>query len=67
MLSKYKIRIIKKYDLELDGKSEQDVREQVDYVVKHPNILEMSDIRKSTKIKIKKNRERSIYNNERNN
>ena len=29
MLSRYKVRLIKKYDFDLDGKSEKDIKEQV--------------------------------------
>lgn len=64
MLNKYKIRIIKRYDFELDGTSEQNIREQVDYIMTQTKILDMPYVRKSTKMKIKKNRERSCYNNE---
>lgn len=67
MLNRYKIRVIKKYDFELDGKSEQDIKEQVDYIMTQTKILDLPEVRKSTRIKIKKNHERRYAEDEANN
>lgn len=64
MSERYKIRIIKKYDFELDGISDKDIKEQVDYILTHTKILDLPEIRKNIKIKIKKNHERKISNEE---
>lgn len=49
MLSRYKVRLIKKYDFDLDGKSEKDIKEQVDYIMNHTKILEMPYVKKEFK------------------
>lgn len=67
MLNRYKIRVIKKYDFELDGKSERDIKEQVDYIMTQTRILDLPEVRKSTRIKIKKNHERRYLEDEANN
>lgn len=67
MLSRYKVRLIKKYDFDLDGKSEKDIKEQVDYIMNHTKILEMPYVKKRIQIKIKKIYERRNYNYEKNN
>lgn len=67
MLNRYKIRVIKKYDFELDGKSEKDIKEQVDYIMTQTKILDLPEVRKSTRIKIKKNHERRYLEDEANN
>lgn len=53
-MNRYKVTIIKKYDFELDGYSESDVRNQVDYILKNTIILDLPYTRKRTIIKIKK-------------
>lgn len=53
-MKRYKITIIKKYDFELDGYSESDIRNQVDYILKNTVILDLPYTRKRTIIKIKK-------------
>ncbi len=66
MLNRYKVRVIKKYDFELDGKSEKDIQEQVAYIMTQTKILDLPEVRKTTRIKVKKNHERSNYNEENN-
>ena len=53
-MNRYKVTIIKKYDFELDGYSESDVRNQVDYILKNTIILDLPYTRKRTIVKIKK-------------
>ena len=67
MLNRYKVRVIKKYDFELDGKTEQDIKEQVEYIMTQTKILDLPEVRKSTRIKIKKNHERRYLEDETNN
>lgn len=67
MLNKYKIKVIKKYDFELDGKSEKDIQTQVEYIMNKTNILDLPEIKKSTKIKIKRSYERNEHKNEKHN
>ena len=64
MLNRYKVRVIKKYDFELDGKTEQDIKEQVEYIMTQTKILDLPEVRKSTRIKIKKNHERRYLEDE---
>ena len=49
MLSRYKVRLIKKYDFDLDGKSEKDIKEQVDYIKNHTKIIEKQYVKKEFK------------------
>lgn len=53
-MNRYKITVIKKYEFELDGYSESDVRNQVDYILKNTIILDLPYTKKRTTIKIKK-------------
>ncbi len=62
MLNRYKVKLIKKYDFELDGTSEQDIREQVNYIIQETQILKLPEVRKNIKIKIKKIYERKEEN-----
>ncbi len=64
MLNRYKVRVIKKYDFELDGKSEKDIQEQVAYIMTQTKILDLPDVRKTTRIKIKKIHKKEINNEE---
>lgn len=54
MLDKYKVRIVKRYDFELDGKDEGIVLEQVAYFLSKPNILNKPYIKKNLRINVKK-------------
>lgn len=64
MLNRYRIKLIKKYDFDLDGTSEQDIREQVKYISEKTEILKLPEVRKNIKIKIKKIHERRDVNEE---
>ncbi len=63
-LNRYKVRLIKKYDFDLDGRSENDIREQVDYIMTQTKILEIPDVRKTIRVKIKKIHKKEINNEE---
>ena len=52
MLNRYRIRLTKKYDFELDGRNEQDIVYQVSYLMNQTKILDMPFVRKITKILI---------------
>lgn len=65
-LNRYKVRLIKRYDFELDGTTEQSIREQVDYIMTQTQILDMPYVRKTVRVKVKKTHERG-NNNEENN
>lgn len=58
MLNRYRVRLTKKYDFNLDGTSEQDVREQVNYISEETQILKLPEVRKNIKMRIKKIHER---------
>ena len=66
MSNKYKIRIIKKYGFELEGKSQQDIQEQINYIMSKTKILDMPYVRKTIRTKIKKAHERSCDKSEKN-
>ena len=50
----YKVIIIKKYELELDGTSKKDIFEQVEYILSKPNILELPEVKKKQNLIIKR-------------
>ena len=54
-LKRYKIRLIKKYEFELDGISEDDVKRQVCYIMERNDLLNLPYIKKNITIKIKEN------------
>lgn len=58
MLNRYRVRLTKKYDFDLDGTSEQDIREQVIYISDETQILKLPEVRKNIKMRIKKIHER---------
>lgn len=64
MLNRYRVRLIKKYDFDLVGRSEQDLIEQVSYIMTQTKILDIPYVRKSIKIKVKKIHERSNLEND---
>ncbi len=67
MLEKYKIRIIKTWDLELDGKSKEEVEQQMLYMMNQTKKLDLPEVKKRLRWKIKKNHERRDVENETNN
>ncbi len=66
MLNRYRIKLIKKYVFDLDGTSEQDIREQVKYISEKTDILKLPEVRKNIKMKIKKMHERRGVDEEHN-
>lgn len=64
-MDRYKVKLVKKYVFDLDGKNKSDIREQVDYIMTQSKILEMPYVDKTIKINIKKNKRGK--NNETNN
>ena len=54
-LKRYKIRLIKKYEFELDGISEDDVKRQVCYIMGRNDLLNLPYIKKNITMKIKEN------------
>lgn len=52
-MKRYRIKLIKYYTFDLDDKSKEGVKEQIDYILTETNLLEMPYIKKDVKIKIK--------------
>ena len=67
MLERYKIRVIKTWDFELDGKSKENIEEQLKYIVTQTKILDLPEVKKRLRWKIKKVKERNRKNYEENN
>ncbi len=67
MLERYKIRVIKTWDFELDGKSKENIEEQLKYIVTQTKILDLPEVKKRLRWKIKKVNERNRKNYEENN
>lgn len=67
MLERYKIRVIKTWDFELDGKSKENIEEQLKYIVTQTKILDLPEVKKRLRWKIKKVNERNRMNYEENN
>ena len=55
-MDRYKVKLVKKYVFDLDGKNKYDIREQVDYIMTQSRILEMPYVDKTIKSNIKKNK-----------
>jgi len=53
MLNKYKVKLVKKYIFVLDGVSEKNVREQVDYIKNREDLLRLPDVEKTVCINVK--------------
>lgn len=66
MLNRYRIKLIKKYVFDLDGTSEQNIREQVKYISEKTDILKLPEVRKNIKMKVKKIHERRDIDEEHN-
>ena len=67
MLERYKIRVIKTWDFELDGKSKENIEEQLKYIVTQTKILDLPEVKKRLRWKIKKVNERNRKSYEENN
>ncbi len=53
-MNKYKIKFIVKYTFELDGRSKEDIKEQVDYISHQTKILDMPFVKKRETLNIRK-------------
>lgn len=65
-MNRYKIRIIKTWDFELDGKSKEDVEQQMLYIMNKTKILNLPEVKKRLRWKIKQIKERKLDNEENN-
>ena len=53
MLNRYKIKLIKQYDFTLDGKSKNDMESQVKALANETQILEIPEVKRKVKYKIR--------------
>lgn len=53
-MKRYRVKLIRKYKFDLDGISKNSIREQVDYIITRPELLEKDYVIRKNKIKIKK-------------
>ena len=54
MLNRYKVRIIKTWDFELDGKDRLDIERQCMYIMNYTKILDLPEVKKRLRFKVKK-------------
>ena len=54
MLKRYRVKLVKKYNFDLDGVSEEDIIEQVNYIMTQTHLLDMPYVDKIVKLKIRK-------------
>ena len=66
MLNRYKIKFIKQYDFALDGKSKNDMESQVKALVNETQILEIPEVKRKVKYKIRQIKERNTKNGQNN-
>lgn len=52
-MKRYRVKLIRKYKFDLDGISKNSIREQVDYILTRPELLEKDYVKKSFILKIK--------------
>ena len=64
MLNRYKVKIIKTWDFELDGKNRLDIERQCMYIMNKTKILDLPEVKKKIRFKIKRIKERNIYDEE---
>lgn len=64
MLNRYKVKIIKTWDFELDGKDRLDIERQCMYIMNKTKILDLPEVKKKIRFKIKRIKERNIYDEE---
>ena len=65
MLNRYKVKIIKTWDFELDGKDKLDIEKQCMFIMNQTKILDLPDVKRKLRFKIK--RIERIGKNEKNN
>ena len=59
MQKRYKIRIIEIWDFKLNGTSKRDIENQILYIINKTKILNLREVKKRIKWKIKKINERN--------
>lgn len=64
MVKRFKIRLIKTWDFELDGQSKEDIEQQIVYIVNKTFILELPEVKKRLRWKIRQINERGLRINE---
>lgn len=60
-MKRYKIKVIKKYEFDLDGENKKDVRNTVNYILNDTKILDLPYTKKKVEIKLKKLKKRNNY------
>lgn len=53
-MNRYKVKLTKKYIFDLDGKNEENIREQVDYIMTQSKILDLPCVIKKIDVKVKR-------------
>lgn len=59
-MKRYRIELIRKYKFDLDGISKNSIREQVDYILTRPELLEKDYVIRKNKIIIKEAKRKKI-------
>ena len=54
MLNRYKVKIIKTWDFELDGKDKLDIEKQCMFIMNQTKILDLPDVKRKLRFKIKR-------------
>lgn len=54
MLNRYRVKIIKTWDFELDGKDKLDIERQCMFIMNQTKILDLPDVKKKLRFKIKR-------------
>lgn len=57
----YSIKLIKIYKFDLDGKSKEEIIEQMNYIQNNLNVLDIPEVKKKSKLKIQKKRLSNLY------
>jgi hypothetical protein len=59
-MKRYRVKLIRKYKFDLDGISKNSIREQVDYILTRPELLEKDYVIRKNKIIIKEAKRKKI-------
>lgn len=62
MLNRYKIRIIKQWDFEIDAKNQTEAEKQASFILNNTKILDLPEVWKKLIIKIKRIKEDKTIN-----
>ena len=54
MLNRYRVKIIKTWDFELDGKDKLDIEKQCMFIMNQTKILDLPDVKRKLRFKIKR-------------